>query len=507
MPLAARSAVDERGPTRALTLNQRRVAIAAAAFLIIAAVVGSYLYFIRAHGGPITSVAVLPFVNASGNSDVEYLSEGLTDSLISTLSQLPKLSVKSRSSVFRYKDKDAPPKEIGQALDVEAMLNGRVVQRGNDLMLHIELVEVKTETVLWSEDYHRSMTDLVSLPREIARDVLSKLRVTLSGADEQKLAKNYTKNAEAYRAYLEGRFYSNKSTEIGLKRGVEYFRQAIDIDPNYALAWAGLAYAYWGDSDIHVAPDDVMPKAKQAAMKAIAIDGTLAEAHAALAIELTAYDWDWPKAENEFRRAIELNTDYATVHAHYGWYLSLMARTEEAIAETRRALELDPLSIEYNHHLGLALYRGRRFDQAVAQFRKTLDLDPNDWITRTNLGWALISEGKFTEALTELRLTRQIDDNHYVLAALGQAYALSGNKSEAVKSIEQMREWSKQRYVSPHSVALVYAGLGETDLAFEWLEKAIEVRSEHMGWLKVDPRVDPLRADARFAALVRRVGL
>ena len=503
---APRSTFGESGSTSAMALSRRSTVIIVAALVLMAAGAGSYLYFVRTHGGAITSVAVLPFVNASGNSDVEYLSEGLTDSLISSLAQLPGLSVKSRSSVFRYKGKDVLPKEVGRLLNVGAMLNGRVVQRGNDVTLYIELVEVDTETVLWSETYNRSLTDLVSLPSEIARDVSGKLRLTLSVADEQKLAKNYTKNAEAYRAYLKGRFYSNKATEIGLQKGIDYFHQAIAIDPNYALAWAGLAYVYWGDSDVHVAPDDVMPKAKQAAMKAIAIDGTLAEAHAALAIALTAYDWDWPNAENEFRRAIALNPDYPTAHAHYGWYLSLMARTDEAIAESNQAIALDPLSTEYNHDLGLALYRGRRSGQAIVQFRKTLDLAPGDWITRTNLGWALISERRFSEALTELQSARQIDDNHYVLAALGQAYALSGSRSEALRTVEQMKEWSKRRYVSPHSIALVYAALGEKDLAFEWLEKALVVRSEHLSWIKVDPRVDLLRSDPRFAALVRRVG-
>lgn len=506
---AARSTALARGETGAARPHGRTtvIAFALAALLIMVAGVGAYVHFKRADAGAITSVAVLPFINATDNSDVEYLSDGLTDSLISSLSQLPKLSVKSRSSVFRYKGTHAPLKEVGNALNVDAMLNGRVVQRGDDVTLHIELVDVNTETAVWSGDYHRSMTDLVSLPAEIARDVSTKLRLKLSGTDEQRLAKNYTTNAEAYRAYLQGRFYSNQSTEIGLKKGTEYFNQAIAIDPNYALAWAGLAYGYWGDSDIHVAPGDVMPKAKQAATKAIAIDDTLAEGHAALAIVLTAYDWDWAGAEKEFRRAIDLNPDYPTVHAHYGWYLSLMGRTEEAIAESKRAIELDPLSTEYNHNLGLAYYRAHQFDRAVVQYRKTLELDPNDWITRTNLGWAFIGEGRFAAALNELRSARQIDDNHYVLAAVGQAYALSGNRGEALKAIEQMNGWSKQRYVSPHSVALVYAGLDEKDLAFKWLAKALEVRSEHLGWLKVDPRVDSLRSDPRFTALVRRIGL
>jgi len=503
---AAQPAVGERGPAGPLELHRRRVVIGVAALLIIAGT-GSYLYVTHTRSGPINSVAVLPFVNASGNGDVEYLSDGLTESLITSLSQLPRLSVKARSSVFRYKGKDAQPKQVGRELGVQAIVNGRVVQRGDDLTLHIELVDADSETALWSGDYQRTMTDIVWLPAEIARDVSSKLRLTLSGSDEQKLAKNYTRNTDAYQAYLRGRFYTAASTESGLKKSIEYFNQAIAIDPDYALAWAGLADAYWGDSDVHAAPRDVMPKAKQAALKAIAIDDTLAEAHSALAIELTAYDWDWPQAEHEFKRAIALNPEYATAHAHYGWYLSLMGRIEAAIAESQRAVELDPLSTEYNHNLGLTLFRGRRLDQAVAQFRKTVDLDPGDWITRTNIGWALISQGRFKEAFTELHAARQMDDNHYVRAALGRAHALSGNRSDALETIAQMKEWSKDRYVSPHSVALVYAGLGENDQAFEWLQKALVVRSEHLGWLKVDPRMDPLRADPRFDAIVRRVGL
>ena len=501
-----RPTAGERGPRSAIKLNQRSVVIAVAAILIITAGIGSYFYFAH-RDGSIHSIAVLPFVNASDNSEVEYLSDGLTESLITSLSQLPKLSVKAHSSVFRYKGKEVTPQQVGRELNVQAILSGRVVQRGNDLGLHIELVDVDTETALWSGDFNRSMTNLVSLPGEIAHEVSSKLRLKLSGTDEQKLAKNYTQNAEAYQAYLKGRFYSAKSTESGLKKGIEYFSQAIAIDPNYALAWAGLANGYWQDSDIHVAPDDVMPKARKAAMEAIALDDTLAEAHSSLAIALTAYDWDWPNAEIEFRRAIELNPDYPTAHAYYGWYLSLMGRTEEAITESKRAIELDPLSTEYNYQLGLALYRGRRPDEAVTQFRKTLEQDPNSWIARTHFGWTLISQGKFTEAITELNKARKIDDNHYVLSALGQAYALSGNRSEALKAIEQMKEWSEQRYVSPHSVALIYIGLGEKDRAFEWLDEAIKVRSEYMGWLKVDPKVDPLRSDPRFDDLLRRVGL
>ncbi|MEP6920512.1 MAG: protein kinase [bacterium] len=482
---------------------------ALAALLVVAGIAAVSWYYFHSQNSKIAihSIAVLPFTNVSKDTDMEYLSDGISESLINSLSQLPDVKVIARSSAFKYKGTEVDLKEVAKALGVEAILTGRVTQRGENLSISVELVNASDKTQMWGEQYDRKATDLLAVQSEIAKHIAEKLRLRLSGEEQKQLTKHYSDNVEAYQAYLKGRFYSDKSTESGLKKGIEYFNQAIAIDPNYALAWAGLANGYWEDSDIHVAPHDVMPKAKHAAMKAIAIDDTLAEGHAALAIALTAYDWDWPNAENEFRRAIELSPDYPTAHANYGWYLSLMARTEEAIAESKRATELDPLSTDYNHNLGLALYRGRRPDQAVAQFRKTLELDPNDWITRTNLGWALISQGKFTEAITELQRARQIDDNHYVLAGLGQAYALSGNRSGALKAIEQMKEWSKRRYVSPHSIALVYAGLGEKDLAFEWLEKAIEARSEHMGWLRVDPRMDPLRSDPRFTALVRRIGL
>ncbi|MEO7157327.1 MAG: protein kinase [Vicinamibacterales bacterium] len=505
---ATESAADQaRGAPDTAGRRRLRLGAAVAALLIVAAGSGSYLYRMRARSGAITSVAVMPFINASGSGDAEYLSDGLTESLITSLSQIHGLSVKARSSVFRYKGKDASPAQVARELGVQAILNGRVVQRGDDLALHIELVDVASETALWSDDYSRRMTNVASLPGEIAQDVASKLRLTLSGDDQQKVAKNYTGNAEAYQAYLKGRFNVARATESGLRTSIDYFNQAIAIDPDYALAWAGLADAYWGDSDIHVAPQVVMPKAKQAALRAIAIDDSLAEAHAALAIALTAYDWNWPDAEKEFTRAVNLNPQYATAHAHFSWYLSLMARTDEAMAKGRRAIEIDPLSTEFNYSLGLVLFRARRTDEAVRQFRQTLALDPSDWITLTNLGWALIGQRRFPEAIVELNLARQIDVNHYVLAALGQAYALSGKRSDALATIDLMKEWSLRQYVSPHSIALVYAGLGENDLAFEWLDKGIEMRSEHIGWLKVDPRLDSLRSDPRFAALVRRVGL
>ena len=484
-----------------LTLTALVAVVAAAAFF------GYSRYVGRGSGSTIRSIAVLPFANADGNPDAEYLSEGISESLINSLSKLPGVKVIARSSSFRYKGKEADPQEVARALGVESILTGRVVHRGDNLLISAELVNASDKTQIWGDQYNRKLADILTVQDEIAKRISETLRLRLSGEQQQRLTKRYSDNVEAYQDYLKGRFYSAKSTESGLKKSIEYFNQAIEKDPNYALAWAGLANGYWEDSDIHISPHDAMPKAKQAALKALAIDNTLAEAHGALAIELTAYDWDWANAEKEFKRAIELNPDYPTAHAQYGWYLSLMGRSEAAIAELKRATELDPLSTNANGILGLAYGWARRNDEAVAQLQKTLELAPEAWLEMTYLGWVHIGEGKFSEAITVLQRAKQIDANQYVLGALGESYALSGNRTEAVAVLAQLKEMSKERYVSPHCIAMIYAGLGDKDQAFEWLNKAFEARSEHLTWLKVDARMNPLRSDPRFAEMMRRVGL
>lgn len=483
----------------------RSLALAAAAVLIMIAGAGAYFYFTSPGTSPITSIAVMPFVNASGNLDVEYLSDGMTETLINSLSRLPRVTVKSLSSVSRYKGKGLEPQRVGAELDVQAFLNGRVVQRGDQLTLSLEFVDARTGNQIWGEQYNRKLADILAVQDEVATRISEQLRIELSGEQQERLTRRYTDNTEAYQAYLRGRFYSAEFTESGLQKGIEYFNQAIAIDPNYALAWAGMANGYWESNDIHIAPHVAMPRAKRAALRALAIDDTLAEAHAALAIALTAYDWDWPSAEREFRRAIDLNPDYPSAHTQYAWYLSFMARSDEAVKAAARAAELDPLSANPAGILGIVLGWARRPGEAHAQLRKTLALDPESWLTLTYSSWVHISEGKFAEAITELQQARKIDDNQYVVGTLGHAYARSGNRGEALKALEQLKQWSTGRYVSPHSIAMIYAGLGENDSAFEWLEKAFAARSEHVGSLRVDPRMDPLRADPRFSSLVRRV--
>ncbi|MFL6468377.1 MAG: tetratricopeptide repeat protein [Pyrinomonadaceae bacterium] len=481
------------------------LAILIAAVLVIAAVFFGYRYFSSPALRQIESIAVMPFVNESGNSDAEYLSDGMTESLINSLSRLPKLAVKARSSVFHYKGKDMLPQQIGDELNVQAVLSGRVIQRSSDLTLYLSLIDARTGNQIWGEQYNRKHADLVSLQSEIARDVSQMLRVHLSGAEEQKLAKNYTKNAEAYQEFLKGRYFSGKSTEDGLKKSVEHFQRAIELDPNYALAYAGLANAYWYASDLQFAPRDVMPKAKAAALKAIEIDESLAEAHAGLGIFKTAYDWDWTGAEKDFRRAIELNPDDSTPHQFYGWYLALMGRHDESFAEMNRAQQSDPLSLNVNAGSGRALYWARRYNDAQRQLQKTLELDPNFWLTRTYLSEVYLEMGKYTEALAEILKARQIEENHYVLARLGLVYARMGRRGDALQVISELKELSKRSYVSAHSIAVIYAGLGERDAAFEWLEKAFDERAESIGWLKVDPRIDSLRDDARYKDLLKRM--
>jgi TolB-like protein/Tfp pilus assembly protein PilF len=370
--------------TQELSKPKRRRAIVAIAVVIAGALaVSAYFYLSRKNNVAIQSVAVLPFTNQSGNSDVEYLSDGITESLINSLSQLPNLSVKARSTVFRYKGKDVTPQQVGSELSVQAVLNGRVVLRGDQLTLSLELVDARTGNQIWGEQYNRKTADLVSLQSEIARDVSNELRIKLSGADEQKLAKEYTANPEAYQLYLKGNYFAAKSTKDGLQKGIEYFNHAIAIDPNYALAYNGLALYYIAENDWYLSPHEAMPKAREAARKGLAIDDTLAGAHASLAVVSDWYDWDWATAAREYRRAIELNANDPRPHEFYAWYLAERGRVDEAIAEAIRAQQLDPISPEANVFLGQVLVS---FIITIKRLHNCTI--PSNWIPR--IGWRTI---------------------------------------------------------------------------------------------------------------------
>ncbi|MBI3650415.1 MAG: winged helix-turn-helix domain-containing protein [Acidobacteria bacterium] len=495
--------------SRSLSGNSRQ--LLGLVVLLLAALGFSYWLYNRGAARPIQieSIAILPFVNESGNADLEYLSDGMTDTLISNLSQLPKLNVKSRSSVFRYKGKEIVPQRVGKELSVQAILTGRVVQRGNDLTLHIELVDAQTENALWSTDYKRSMTNLISLQSEIVRDLSQKLRARLSSADEQKVAKNYTANAEAYQLYLRGRYHVLKIIRLETQKGISYFQQAIAIDPNYALAYVGLADGYRVLSLGGEMPSrEFMPKAKAAAQKAIELDDTLAEAHAVLGNIIFWYDWDWNESEKQLKRALELDLNNADTHLHYAGLLSHTGRHAEALAEAKRARELEPLNLRTNAVEGLFLINAGRPDEALARLQETLELDANYWLPHAFAASAYIEKGMYAEAITEARKAQELSgaSTSQPIFLLGYALAKSGKQAEARGLLKDLLKLSTEPYASAYSIAMIYNGLGERDQTLAWLERGFEERNVRMTFLKVEPKWNNLRADPRFQDLLRRIG-
>jgi TolB-like protein/Tfp pilus assembly protein PilF len=497
------------GTTRDLTKpNRRGVVFATIAMVLVGLAIVSYFYFSRKSHATIQSIAVMPFVNASGNSDVDYLSDGITESLINNLSQLPKLVVKARSTVFYYKGKDISPKQLGTELSVQSVLNGRVTQRGNQLTLSLELVDTETGNQIWGEQYTRKTTDLVSLQSEIARDVTSKLKTKLSGEDEQKLAKTYTTDSEAYQLYLKGKFHWNKRTGADLKQAVEFYNLAIEKDPNYALAYSGLAETYGLFSSYDVAPaNDSMPQAKAAALRALEIDDSLAEAHTALGFYLSNYEWDRAGSEKEYRRAIELKPNYSTAHHWFGTDLSNVKRFDESFAELRRAEELDPLSRIIGTNLGDALVHARRYDEAIAQYKRVLIRDPNFAYVHRALGWVYGLKGMYPEAIAETRSAMELREGSSAKGYLGLWLAKSGKRDEALKLLNEIKQESVGTYVQGYTFALIYIGLGDKEEALNHLEKHMLSRAETASTYSTAPELDDLRSEPRFKAMLKRMNL
>jgi serine/threonine-protein kinase len=491
-------------------IKKHKISVAAAAVLLVVGLVAAGFYLRgRPASAAIKSIAVMPFVNEGGNADLEYLSDGMTDTLISSLSQVPNLNVKARSSVFRYKGKETSPQTIGKDLNVQAILNGRVAERGDQLTLTLELVDTQTENVIWSDQYTRKQGDLVSLQSDIARDVSTKLKTKLTGVEEQKITKTSTANTEAYQLYLKGLFYWNKRTPESLKSSLDYYNQAIEKDPNYAPAYAGMALAYVLLPQYSAgSPIESTTKAKAAASKALALDDSLAEAHTALAYVLFAYDLNMAESDREFRRAIELNPNYPTAHQWFaGGTLAATARFDEAIAEATRAEEIDPFSLIVISERGNVYLYARRYDEAIRQSRKAIDLDPNWYLAHLGLCQAYTSKGLQQEAIAECQKALTLNSDPTPLAYLAYAYASLGKRDEAMKALAKMNDVAKQRYVSAYSFAIAYVGLGDKDQAFHWLERSNADRAYEILYLKVDPLLDNLRSDRRFAELVKRVGL
>jgi len=497
-------------PARGLLFSRRRVAVTLATLLLaVAAVAGLYYLRSGSGGAAIDSIAVLPLANVGGSADAEYLSDGITESLINSLSQLPNLKVMSRSSVFRYKGRETDARTVGNTLSVHAVLTGRVMQRGEDLSVSVELVDARDSSHLWGAQYSRKMTDLVALQNEIARDVSRKVRARLTGADEQRLARNYTENSEAYQLYLRGRYHALKQTGSEIQTGVSYFRRAIEVDSSYALAYVGLADAYRVLALAGETPaTEILPQAKAAAQKAVEIDDRLAEAHAVLGFIIFWYDWDWDAAENQFQRALELDPNSADAHQGYGELLSYTGRHAEALAEMKRARELDPLNLRTNALEGVMLINAGRPDEALDRLRQTVGLDPSYWFARQYAASAYIEKGMFAEAVAEARKAKELSGvSTRPTVFLGYALAKSGKRAEARAELEGLLKLSQERYVSPYNIAMIYNGLGEREETLAWLGRGLRQREPRMVFLKAEPKWNNLRDDPRFQDLVRSVGL
>jgi serine/threonine-protein kinase len=457
----------------------------------------------------INSIAVMPFVNGSSNADVEYLSDGMTETLISSLSQLPNLTVRPRSAVFRYKGKENDPQAAGTELNVQAVLNGRVEQRAEELSLFVELVDVALNKVVWSQHYRRKQADLVSLQSEIARDVSGKLRAKLSGSDEAKVTKNYTANPEAYQLYLKGRFYWNKRSIESLKQAVDFYNQAIEKDPGYALAFSGLAETYVLYAVYTIAsPRDSMPQAKAAALRALELDNSVAEAHTALGYYFMHFEFDATSAEREFRRAIELNPNYASAYQWLAFDVFMITkRFDEAVSVGKRAEEFDPLSKVVIADVGNILYFSKRYDESIAQVKRALMLDSDFGYARYILGNNYMMKGQHAEAIAEYRKSLAANYDPYVKALIVRALAKSGQRVAAVKLLDELTSESSKRYIPNYSFAVAHTALGEKAQALLWLEKDVAERSAFAIFASVDPALDDLRNDHRFKALLKQMNL
>lgn len=493
-------------PQRAVLIVSLALALVVAAFLV-----SSLFKKPGQSAGPaIKSIAVLPFKSFGADNADEYLGVGIAETLTTRLSSLQLLTVRPSSAVLKYADSQKETVDAGQELKVDSVLEGSIQRLGERLRVTVRLVSVSNVSLLWADHFDENFTDIFRVEDSISTKVAAALALKLSGEEQKRLIKRYTDNAEAYQHYLKGRFFWNKRTGEGFKLGIEQFKQAVEKDPGYALAYAGLADSYTGLTFYNfAAPNETMPKAKEAAMNALAIDSTLAEAHASLAHVKVNYDWDWAEAEKEFRLSLELKPDYATAHQWYAiHYLTPTGQLEEAIQEMKRALDLEPTSLVMNTFLGATLYFAGRYDDAIQQCRRTIEMDSNFAVAHWHLGLALEQKGMFDDAIAELQRAITISGSSpLMIAALGHACAKAGKRNEATRILDELQKLSAVRYVSSYELAAIYVALGEREQAFQWLERSYKERSFHLVNVKVRPEFAPLQPDPRFQDLVRRIGL
>ena len=486
------------------TKSNRWPAFSAGALVLLAAAIGSFWF--SGDSEQIDSLAVLPFENGSADPDAEYFSDGVTESIIISLSKLPDVKVISRTSAFHYKGQVIDPVAVGRELGVEALVIGRIVQRGDDLSISAELVRTRDSGHIWGGRYQRKAADIFDIQEDMAREISDALRVQLTAEQEDLLTKQFTASSEAYEAYLKGRYHWNRRSEEGIRQAIVHFQEAIREDPSYALAYSGLADSYSLLGYYYESPRTALPQAREAAERALELDDRLGEAHVSLAWVKSVYDWDFAEAEREFERAIELNPTYPTAHQWYSVLLNFSRRYDEGIEQIRLAAELDPLSRIINENYGQTLGYAGRFEEGAEQLRKTLELDPSWALGHVRLGQNYELRGLFSEAIPHYEKAFELDDT-YGLGNLGHAYAKSGRVDEAHAVLERLEELAKSRYVAPIEKAFVYAGLGDLDNCFEWLEMAYDERKSELLFLHVSPMGKDIELDPRFSDLMRRIGL
>jgi serine/threonine-protein kinase len=489
-------------------IKQHKLAAAISLVVVVAGIAAFAMYLRgRNSNAAINSIAVMPFVNASGSADVEYLSDGMTETLISSLSQLPNLNVKPRSSVFRYKGKETNPQTIGKELNVQAILNGRVVQRGRELSLFVELIDVALDKVIWSQQYNRKQSDLVTLQSEIARDVSSKLKSKLSGADVAKVEKTYTTDPKALELYLKGRYFSRQFTLDGFNKGIEAFNQAIALDPNYALAYTGLSDAYFYASTIHLPPTEALPKAGEYARKALEADESLAAAHHSIANFKSNYEWDFTGARHEFERALELDPNDSSTYFDYSQFMAVIGENERGIALARRAKMIDPQDAYVSSVLAQAFILSGRYDEGLEESQTTVRLDGKNWWGYYWRGVAYSEKGMHEEAIASLETAAKIDDSPLIRGVLAYSLARAGRRADAQHVIDELILASKTKFVSQSTIAMGYGGLGDKNKAFQWVEKSLESHDEAIFWIYKHPMFSPLRDDPRYKELLKKLNL
>ena len=494
--------------------RERKSVVFAASLITLAIVTGIGIVIYNSRGlqpqptARIKSIAVLPFKPLVAESRDESLEMGMADTLIARLSSIREINIRPISAVRKYAGLDQDAVAAGREQKVEAVLDGQIQNAGEKIRVTVRLVRVQDGAQLWTNQFDQKMTDIFAIQDSISDRVAEALAVRLSDEEKTLVAQHSTDNSEAYELYLKGRFFWNKRTGETIKKGIDYLNQAVQKDPNYALAYAGLAQSYvllsnYSDST----PQEAYSKARTAATKALTINDNMSDAHAALAYIKAGYDWDFAGAEGEYKRAIELNPNDATVRHWYGEYLGLIGHRDASILELRRAQELEPLSLIINTELGTVLYFAGQLDQAIEQLRKTVDLDSSFETAHVELGFVYREKGQYEEAILEFKKALELDrDNAYALSEIGHTYGTLGRRAEAYKALGLLKKQSSRRYVLPSYIAAIHAGLGENDRAFEWLEKGYSERDTNLLYLKVDPSWNSLRSDSRFADLLRRIG-